>query len=81
MIGREQYRRIVSAADHTLEQMREGPKNRGDKERVDAYERRVELWYQHKHKFVLFAVKCIREVDEQLATEYLNKLRRIRHEI
>lgn len=81
MIGQEQYRRIVSAIEQTLEQMRQGPKTKGDKERLDSYERRVELWYQHKHKFLLFAVKCVREVDQNQAKEYLNQLRRIRHEI
>lgn len=81
MIGQEQYRRIVSAIEHTLEQMREGPKSRGDKERTDAYERRVESWYATKHTFVLFAVKCIREVDELKAKDYLDRLRRIGKEI
>lgn len=81
MIGQEQYKRIVSAIEHTLDQMREGPKVKGDRERVDAYEKRVEDWYAHKHTFVLFAVKCVREVDEAQAKDYMIQLRRIRHEI
>lgn len=75
---KEQYGRILSAIEYTLEQMKRGPRDRGGHEKTDAYEQRVEAWYRHKHKFVLFAIKCIKPTDEFRAKQYLTELRRIR---
>jgi hypothetical protein len=80
-VVKEQYQRIVSAVEYTLSQMRDGPKERGNRETGDAYEQRIELWYKHKHKFALFCIKCIRHADEHRATSYLHELRRIRQEM
>ena len=77
----QQYKRILSAIEYTLEQMRDGPKDQGARENLDAYEQRVEAWYSSKHRFVLFAVKCVREVDELRAKDYMQQLKRLRHEI
>lgn len=77
----EQYGRILSAIEYTLEQMKRGPRDRGERENADAYEQRVELWYKHKHKFVLFAIKCIKPTDQHRAKAYLNDLRRVRDSI
>lgn len=77
----EQYGRILSAIEYTLEQMKRGPKDRGNREDADAYEQRVDLWYKHKHKFVLFAIKCIKQTDQLRAKQYLNELRRVRDSI
>lgn len=80
-MSKEQYGRILSAIEYTLEQMKRGPRDRGSKEHADAYEQRVELWYKHKHKFVLFAIKCIKPTDQHRAKQYLNELRRVRDSI
>lgn len=74
----EQYKRILSAIEYTLEQLRAGPKARGEHENVISYEQRVESWYRSKQTFVLFSVRIVRSVDEQKARSYLNELRRIR---
>lgn len=76
-----QYKRILSAIEFTLDQMRDGPKDKGSREKLDAYEQRVEAWYSSKHRFVLYAIKCIREVDEHRAKDYLYQLKRLRQEI
>lgn len=78
---KEQYGRILSAIEYTLEQMKRGPKDRGNKESADAYEQRVEVWYKHKHRFVLFAIKCVKQTDQLRAKDYLNELRRVRDSI
>ena len=80
-MSKEQYGRILSAIEYTLEQMKRGPRDRGNRENADAYEQRVELWYKHKHKFVLFAIKCIKPTDQHRAKQYLNELRRVRDSI
>lgn len=80
-MSKEQYGRILSAIEYTLEQMKRGPKDRGSREAVDAYEQRVESWYRSKHRFVLFAIKCIKQTDEHRAKQYLTELRRIRDTI
>jgi hypothetical protein len=77
----EQYGRILSAIEYTLEQMKRGPKDRGSREGADAYEMRVELWYKHKHRFALFAIKCLKETEPHRAKAYLNELRRVRDSI
>ena len=77
----EQYGRILSAIEYTLEQMKRGPKDRESRESADAYEQRVEIWYRHKHRFVLFAIKCIKGTDERRAKGYLSELRRVRDSI
>lgn len=74
----EQYGRILSAIEYTLEQMKRGPRDRGERETADAYEQRVEIWYKHKHRFALFAIKCIKQTDQHRAKQYLNELRRVR---
>lgn len=80
-MAQQQYKRILSAIEFTLEQMREGPSEKGTREKLDAYEQRVEAWYSSKHRFVLYAIKCVREVDEHRAKDYLHQLKRLRHEI
>lgn len=77
----EQYKRILSAIEYTLEQMKRGPKDRGERESADAYEQRVDIWYKHKHRFVLFAIKCIKPTDAHRAKAYLNELRTVREYI
>lgn len=77
----EQYGRILSAIEYTLEQMKRGPRDRGERESADTYEQRVELWYKHKHKFALFAIKCLKTSDHLRAKQYLNELGRVRDSI
>lgn len=71
----DQYRRIVSAIEYTLNQLRRGPKGRCDDESADVYEHRVETWYMSKSKFVLYAIKCLKSVDQPRAEGYLLDLR------
>lgn len=71
----DQYRRIVSAIEYTLDQLRRGPKARFDGEAADIYEHRVETWYMSKSKFVLYAIKCLKQVDGPRAEGYLLDLR------
>lgn len=80
-MNKEQYGRILSAIEYTLEQMKRGPRDRGTGEHADSYEQRVDLWYKHKHKFVLFAIKCIKPSDAHRARVYLNELRAVRDSI
>lgn len=80
-MSKEQYGRILSAIEYTLEQMKRGPKDRGERESADLYEQRVESWYRGKHRFVLFAIKCIKQTDQFRAKQYLSELRRIRDTI
>ncbi len=80
-MANEQYGRILSAIEYTLEQLKRGPRDRGDHEKADAYEQRVETWYKHKHRFVLFAIKCIKQTDDFRARQYLTDLRAIRDKI
>ena len=80
-MAEEQYGRILNAIEYTLEQMKRGPRDRGEREALDVYEQRVELWYKHKHKFVLFAIKCIKPTDAHRAKNYLHELRRVRDSI
>lgn len=74
----EQYKRILSAIEYTLEQLRAGPKARGEHENFTSYEQRVESWYRSKQTFVLFSIRIVRGVDESKARSYFNELRRIR---
>lgn len=73
----EQYRRIISAIDYTLEQLRRGPKDKSDRETVNDYEIRVEGWYKCKFKFCLYAVRCLKSVDKNRAEGYLTDLRQL----
>lgn len=77
-MGNEQYVRMLSAVEYTISQLQRGPKDRGDKESARTYEHRVEIWYKHKVRFVLFAIKCIKPTDEHRANEYLQELRRLK---
>lgn len=76
-----QHKRVISAIEYTLEQMRQGPRLRGEHENSDAYEQRVQGWYKSKHCFVLFAIRCIKPVDEHQARKYLGELHRISDKI
>lgn len=73
----EQFRRIISAIDYTLEQLRRGPKDKDDKETIRNYELRVESWYKCKFKFCLYAVRCLKSVDKNRAEGYLTDLRQL----
>jgi hypothetical protein len=77
----EQYRRIVSAIEYTLDQLRRGPKGKDAKETAPAYERRLEAWYIGKHKFALYAIRCLKTLDAQRAEGFLCDLRQLGDEI
>lgn len=77
----DQHKRVISAIEYTLEQMRNGPRLRSEHENADAYEQRVEGWYRSKHCFVLFAIRCIKNADEHQARKYLGDLYRISEKI
>lgn len=73
----EQYRRVVSAIEYTLDQLRRGPKSREDGEPPGSYERRVETWYECKSRFCLYAIRCLKTFDQPRAEIYLQDLRTI----
>lgn len=76
-----QYKRILSAIEYTLDQMQKGPAPKGAHEKLDVYAQRFETWYQHKRKFAIFAIKCLRQVDSDRAKLCLTKLRRVEDRI
>lgn len=78
---RDQYGRIVSAIEYTLDQLRRGPRAKLDEESSSKYMTRCEVWYDHKFKFTLFAIRCLKDVDKGRAETYLNDLRQIRDDI
>jgi hypothetical protein len=80
-MGKEQYGQVLTAIEYTLDQLRRGPKDRDKNENAKAYEQRVETWYKHKHRFVLFCIKAIRDIDSVRAKSYLNELRNLRDRI
>ena len=73
----DQYRRIVSAIEYTLDQIRSGPKTKEIGEGPTAYERRVELWYTCKYKFALYAIKCLKSIGKEKAEVFLLDLRQL----
>ena len=76
-----QYKRIVSAIEFSLDQMQKGPTPKSEHEKLDVYAQRFETWYQHKRKFVIFAIKCLRQMDSNRAKLYLTQLRRVEDRI
>lgn len=76
-----QYGRVVSAIEVTMEDLRRGPRPRRTKEGVDVWKARVDNYYLHKHKFVLFAIRCLKQFDEDRARRYLHELRRWRESL
>lgn len=77
----DQYKRIVSAIEYTLEQLRRGPKGKDPKETGPGYERRLEIWYTGKFKFCLYAIKCLKTMDAPRAEGFLCDLRQLGDEI
>jgi hypothetical protein len=78
----KRYARIVQAIEDTLHQMSElGPKPRREAESSSAYSFRVENWYKHKQRFVLFAIRCLKGWDKPKAFEYLKEMRKITREL
>jgi hypothetical protein len=77
----EQYRRIISAIEYTLDQLRRGPKSREDSEAAEVYAHRVETWYECKSRFCLYAIKCLKTFDLPRAEGYLLDLRTLGDDI
>lgn len=74
----QQYGRIVSAIEETLDQLREGPRSQFRGEREHNYRARIENYYTHKIRFVLYGIKCLKQIDVERAQGYLRELRRFR---
>jgi|694.fasta_scaffold05059_19 hypothetical protein len=77
-MDRDQFARITSAIEYTLDQLRRGPKSRQDDERPSAYEDRCHSFYDAKYRFCLFAIRCLKQVDKMKAELYLDDLRQLR---
>lgn len=73
----EQYSRIVSAIEYTMDQIRRGPKSMEETENPATYEQRIETWYMCKHRFCLYAIKCLKTLDKGRAENYLIDLRNL----
>jgi hypothetical protein len=74
----QQYGRIVSAIEFTLDQLREGPRVQARGEREPLYRARIENYYTHKIRFVLYGIKCLKPLDMDRAQGYLRELRRLK---
>jgi hypothetical protein len=77
----DQYGRICSAIEYTLEQLRKGPTDRQGHESDGDFEWRFTSWYDCKHRFVLYAIKCLKSMDKARADVYLDTLRQLGDEI
>lgn len=77
----DQYGRICSAIEYTLGRLHEGPKKREQDESERQYERRYEVWYNSKMKFVVFAIRCLRQVDAARAEIYMDAFRQLGDDI
>lgn len=77
----DQYRRVIAAIEYTLEQLRRGPKGKEGDETVSKYGARIEGWYTRKHKFCLYAIRCLKLWDRPRADLYLDDLRQLGDEI
>ena len=73
----EQYRRVVSAIEYTLAQLRAGTRGKEDSENPNEYEIRVESWYTNKYRFALYAIRCLKSMDKQRAEGFLLDLRQL----
>lgn len=78
---KEQFFRISSAIEYTLDQLRRGPKARHEGEPLTVYQRRAEQYFDHKHRFCLFAIKCLKQMDKNKAEVYLADLRQLGDDI
>ena len=80
-MSREQFLRISSAIEYTLDQLRRGPRGREQFEPTFKYENRCEVFFEHKHRFCLFAIRCLKQIDKNKAEGYLADLRQLGDEI
>jgi|688.fasta_scaffold2383838_2 hypothetical protein len=76
-----QYGRICSAIEYAMERLRKGPKERMSDETERQYEIRITTWYDSKHRFLLFGIRCLRGLDKARADYYLTELRQLEDEI
>lgn len=77
-MDRDQFQRISSAIEYTLEQLRRGPRAKGEDERTKHYEERANSFYDAKYRFCLFAIRCMKQLDKGKAELYLDDLRQLR---
>jgi hypothetical protein len=73
-----QFSLIVSAVERTLESLKAGPGDQGNKESYTNYLHRIQAWDQTKRRFALFGINCLRHYDLDLAIHYSRELRKMR---
>lgn len=77
----DQHMRITSAIEYTLADLRRGPKPKCDSESTDRYSKRCLSYFNHKFKFCLYAIRCLKTFDKEQAEAYLSDLRQLREGI